>query len=318
MQAVLQVTKIRKQYGRITAVNDLSFEVEHGEIFALLGPNGAGKTTTVRMLLNILQPDSGEITFRFNNGTQRSQPEHIGYLPEERGLYPDLPVLQSLAYFGTLHGMNEKQALRRAATWLERLELADRATDKVQTLSKGNQQKVQFIASILHKPRLAVLDEPFSGLDPVNQSFFLDLLREMQADGMTILLSAHQMNLVERIADRILLMAEGRTVLHGSMVKIRRDAGIQNRLAVRPGENTVSFEDVQAWEEVAGVEIDNDGEWHLLLHRGADLGALLQRVGEHLHPADVRLERPDLHDIYVTAVQESNGKRQTVEKGARA
>ncbi len=317
MPELISVKDVRKHYARVRAVDGLSFSVQRGEIFALLGPNGAGKTTMVRMLLGIIPPDSGEIAFFFEQGGGELTPERIGYLPEERGLYPDLPLLNSLLYIGSLRGMSEKQAREKAMIWLERLELTDRANDKLQTLSKGNQQKVQFIAAVLHQPPLAVLDEPFSGLDPVNQTLFLELLQEMKREGMTILLSAHQMNLVERIADRILLIDQGRAVLHGTMEQIRREAGARNRLTLTLEEDSNDPESLAGLEEVLAVERGEGGQAHLLLREGSELAPLLKTIGESLKPSDLRMERMDLHDIYVTAVRGNHSEDEERAGGAK-
>jgi ABC-type uncharacterized transport system ATPase subunit len=204
---ILRCVEVTKQFAERRAVDRLDFAVEPGEIFALLGPNGAGKTTLVRMLVGLLRPDSGRIEVHVEGTVAARLPAATsGYLPEERGLYREISVLRSLIYFGRLRGLTTADAERSALDWLSRLGLADRARERLDALSKGNQQRVQFAAAVLHRPRFVVLDEPFSGLDPLSQDFFLDLVRELRAAGTTILLSAHQMDLVERVADRILVM----------------------------------------------------------------------------------------------------------------
>jgi ABC-2 type transport system ATP-binding protein len=208
----LSVSNVRKQYATVLAVNDISFHVARGEIVALLGPNGAGKTTLLRMLVRITRPDSG--TIKWDGADAPISRMALGYLPEDRGLYQDIPIRKTLSYFARLRGVPAPQATQRASEWLERLGLSDRAGEKLGALSKGNQQKVQFAAAILHGPRIAILDEPFSGLDPVNQEAFLDIVRELRDAGTTILLSAHQMSLVERVADRVFVMHRGRELLH--------------------------------------------------------------------------------------------------------
>src|SRR5262245_40008123 len=231
-RVVLSVDHVSKRFVGRTAVDDLSFEVREGEVFALLGPNGAGKTTTVRMSVGILGPDDGRIDFRAVDGDRRSAAERIGYLPEDRGLYRNVPVLRTLVHFGRLRGMERRDAEASARGWLERVGLADRVDDRVDALSKGNQQRVQLIASILHRPALAILDEPFSGLDPLSQDFFLELVRGLKEQHTTVLLSAHQMDLVERAADRVLLMNRGREILSGTMAELndRLDSRARLRL----------------------------------------------------------------------------------------
>jgi ABC-2 type transport system ATP-binding protein len=187
----LDVRSVRKRFASVQAVSDLSLTVRPGEIFALLGPNGAGKSTLLRML------------------------------PEDRGLYQDMPLVAVLTYFGSLRGLAPAAAQRAAEHWLDRLELLPRAKEKVGTLSKGNQQKVQFAAAVLHRPACAILDEPFSGLDPLNQELFLRLVTELRDQGTTVILSAHQMSLVERLADHVFIMHHGREVLSGTLPEIR-------------------------------------------------------------------------------------------------
>lgn len=220
MPVYLSVDQISKKYKTTQAVDRLSFQVERGTIFALLGPNGAGKSTSVRMLLGLIRPDSGTIRFQGLADDQRPPAASVGYLPEERGLYLDRSVLDNLIYLGQLRGMEKHAAQDKASGWLQRFDLLERQKERVDALSKGNQQKVQLIAAILHDPVVAILDEPFSGLDPINQEKMLEILRELKARGTTILLSAHQMALVERLADDLLLMSHGRSVLQGTVEEI--------------------------------------------------------------------------------------------------
>lgn len=210
----LKIDRVEKRYATVQAVAGVSLDVAHGESVALLGPNGAGKTTLLRMLVGITRPDSGRILW---DGVERDAlpPLEVGYLPEDRGLYQDVPIQGTLEYFARLRGVNPTDARTRAARWLARFELTDRAGEKLSALSKGNQQKVQFAAAVLHEPRFAILDEPFSGLDPLNQELFLSLVADMRAAGTTILFSAHQMALVERMADRVFVLHRGRELLHG-------------------------------------------------------------------------------------------------------
>ena len=300
-QPVVQVRGVEKSFSTVKAVDGISFEVRPGEIFALLGPNGAGKSTLVRMLLGLIRPDAGEILYSLGGPPGQPPPaEQIGYLPEDRGLYKDIPILRTVTYFGTLRGMDRRAAERAGREWLERLGLADRAEHKLETLSKGNQQKVQLIAAILHRPRFAVLDEPFSGLDPLNQAFFLDLLREMADGGTTILLSAHQMELVERVADRVLLMGRGRAVLSGSLREILRSAspGRKVWLAVE-GEPRL---DVLRQHPAVAEAVADGGELAIVLREGASLSELLAAVEREHEVLGVRTGRESLHDIYIRAL----------------
>lgn len=219
---IVSVEGVSKRFGAVTAVDDVSLQVRSGEVFALLGPNGAGKSTLIRMLLGLQRPDMGRIHYRLEGTDAPPRPEHVGYLPEDRGLYPDVRVLKTLVYFGVLRGMDRRAARAAAEAWLERMGLADRRGEPLKSLSKGNQQKVQFISSVLHQPRLAILDEPFSGLDPLNQDLFLTLIRGLADGGATVLLSAHQLQLVERVADGVVVLNRGQIVLRGTVDEVRR------------------------------------------------------------------------------------------------
>ena len=214
MLPFLRIQDVEKRYRTVVACDGISLDVQPGEILALLGPNGAGKTSLLRMIVGITRPDRGSITWP-EAGTDTLPPASLGYLPEDRGLYQDVPVLRTLSYFARLRGVPRAEAERLAREWLERFELSDRAGERLGALSKGNQQKIQFAAAVLHRPRFAILDEPFSGLDPLNQELFLDLVRELRSAGSTVLFSAHQMSLVERLADRVFVMHRGRELLHG-------------------------------------------------------------------------------------------------------
>lgn len=216
----LDVRAVHKRFASVYAVSDLSLTVRQGEIFALLGPNGAGKSTLLRMLVGITRPDEGSVRWCALD-VDRLPPAALGYLPEDRGLYQDMPLLSVLTYFGSLRGLASDAARQAAELWLDRLDLLPRAKEKIGSLSKGNQQKVQFAAAVLHRPSCAILDEPFSGLDPLNQELFLRLVAELRDQGTTVILSAHQMALVERLADRVFLMHHGREVLSGTMPEIR-------------------------------------------------------------------------------------------------
>ncbi len=307
-EPILSVEFVTKRFSSVVAVDQLSFEVRPGEIFALLGPNGAGKTTTVRMLVGISQPDKGQLLFRLGNGRpiHRAEPHNLGYLPEERGLYGDQKLVKTLEYLAALRGVDPTTARQRALRWLDRFGLADRAEDKVQTLSKGNQQKVQFVASILHEPKLAVLDEPFSGFDPVNQDLVLGMIRELRDSGMTIVLSAHHMDLVETLADYILLMHEGRGVLRGSMAEIRASSGMGQRLNLTFG----NAAEAPAFPSVPGVErvlSQTGSSARLALAPDAHVGSVLHELTGQLDITDVDTDTPTLREIYLATVSGGTG-----------
>jgi ABC-2 type transport system ATP-binding protein len=221
---MLKVTDLRKEYDNIVAVDGVSLEVHRGELFGLLGPNGAGKTTTIRTVLNIIQPDSGEITFNGKPFT-REMWNSIGYLPEERGLYRKSKIINTILYFASLKGFSAKQAKPLAYYWLERFGLKNEGYRKIEELSKGNQQKVQLIISILHNPELLILDEPFTGLDPVNQILLKDILLELRQKNVAIVFSTHQMEQVEKMCDNICLINKGKPVLSGELHEIKKRYG---------------------------------------------------------------------------------------------
>ena len=217
----IKVSHVAKRFGETHAVVDVSFDVERGEIFGLLGPNGAGKTTTIRMMLDIFKPDRGTVSILGGPMTEEKK-ERIGYMPEERGLYQDAPLERCLLYLASLKGLPSGEARQRLGALLERFDLAAHKSKKIKELSKGMQQKAQIINTILHRPEMVVIDEPFASLDPINTQLVKDLMRELRGQGATILMSTHQMHQVEELCDRILLIDEGEDVLYGNLDEIRR------------------------------------------------------------------------------------------------
>jgi ABC-2 type transport system ATP-binding protein len=220
----ITLENVTKSYDSVTAVNGVNLRVRQGAILGLLGPNGAGKTTTIRMIMNILVPDDGSIKVLDQPVNDRTR-DLIGYLPEERGLYPRMKVRDVIIFLAALHGLTEEEAGRRATEWLDRLGLAEWSGKKLVDLSKGMQQKVQFITAVIHKPPLVILDEPFSGLDPVNAATVEEIMLEMRAKGSTIVLSTHRMEQVERMCDSICLIDKGRNVLDGELRAIKQSYG---------------------------------------------------------------------------------------------
>src|SRR6202167_2605260 len=220
----ITLENVTKSYDSVTAVNGVNLRVRQGAILGLLGPNGAGKTTTIRMIMNILVPDEGSIKV-LDKPVSDSTRDLIGYLPEERGLYPRMKVLDIIVFLAALHGLTEEEAGRRAKEWLDRLGLAEWSGKKLVDLSKGMQQKVQFITAVIHKPPLVILDEPFSGLDPVNAATIKDVMLEMRDQGSTVILSTHRMEQVEKMCDSICLINHGQNVLDGDLRSIKRSYG---------------------------------------------------------------------------------------------
>jgi len=291
---MLTAHNLVKRYDHFTAVDGLSFEVYQGEVFGLLGPNGAGKTTTIRIILDILKPDTGTVTvFGQPPGTARAR---IGYLPEERGLYRNLKVLDVLVYLAELKGTPHDIARQRALTWLERVDLADWIHHRVKDLSRGMQQKLQFVASLIHDPELLILDEPFQGLDPVNVALLKDLVRELQGEGKTVMLSAHQMNLVEALCDRILLIHRGKSVLYGPLDEIKR------RYAPRAVRLRTPAP-LEALPGVARIE-GRDGDFTLTLD-DITPQALLQALVTRGIPVEAfEVATAPLEEIFITVVRE--------------
>ncbi len=294
----IRVSNVSKAFGEVHAVRDVSFEVYPGEIFGLLGPNGAGKTTTIRMMLDIFRPDSGSIEV-FDGPLTEAKKNRIGYMPEERGLYKDLKLAPTLVFLATLKGVKESVARERVDEWLERFDLADYAKQKIQNLSKGMQQKAQIIVTLLHDPDLLVIDEPFSGLDPVNTRLVKSIIEELCARGKTIIMSTHQMYQVEAMCNRIVLINRGRNVLYGEVQQIKRQfAG-----------NALQVEGEADFDALPGVleARRHNGAWHLALETGRDpqavLQALAQQAGARIQKFEVA--EPSLEDIFVATVQQA-------------
>jgi ABC-2 type transport system ATP-binding protein len=290
---IIQVQNLEKRYGDVVAVDGLSFEIEQGEIFGLLGPNGAGKTTTIRIIMDILQPDAGSVTV-LGQPPSRAK-ARVGYLPEERGLYRNLKVLDTLVYLAEMRGVPRQQARERAEALLARVQLQDWAKRKVRDLSQGMQQRLQFVASLVHDPEVLFLDEPFQGLDPVNTERLKRFVGELHAEGKTIVFSTHQMNMVEALCERILLIDHGQAVLYGELAEIKRQHA-PHAIRVRAPEIPPDLPGVMAVER-------DDGAFNLALAEGTGpqevLRALLDRGVEvqAFEVAPVPLE-----DIFVAAV----------------
>jgi ABC-2 type transport system ATP-binding protein len=293
-QTMLETENLVKRYDGFTAVDDLSFEVYQGDIFGLLGPNGAGKTTAIRTIMDIFKPDEG--TIRVLGHPPGVVRRRVGYLPEERGLYQDLKVLDVLVYLAELKGTARATARERATMWLGRVELGDWAKRKVKDLSRGMQQKLQFVASVVHDPELLILDEPFQGLDPINVDMLKGLIRQLQSDGKTVMLSAHQMNLVEALCDRILLIDDGKGVLYGNLDEIKRRHS--------PGTVRLRTPDpIGELEGVAKVE-QRDDTLTLTLEGITPQDLLRELVQRNVTVESFELTSTPLEDIFITVVKE--------------
>ncbi len=300
--AVVSVQRVTKRYAGHTAVHALSLEVPSGGIFGLLGPNGAGKTTTIRMLLSIIIPDEGQVVLFGGGGSGRELAPRIGYLPEERGLYPKMRVLDQLAFLGEAKGLSRWDARKRAKAWLERLGIGDWALRKVSDLSKGMQQKVQFAGALQHEPELVILDEPFSGLDPVNSQVMRDVVVEVARSGRSVLFSTHIMEHAEKMCERVAIIARGEKVVDGTLADIKREAG-KSHVALSFTRNAPVAQQVLADRSLVATVDDAGASAEVGLVPGADPERLLKA----LIAADVGLSRfevvePSLQSIFIAKV----------------
>ncbi len=325
-QAPVRLTGVHKSFGDHAAVTDFDLEIPEGSIYGLLGPNGSGKTTTIRMIMDILVPDRGSVEL-FGRAPDFDGRGRVGYLPEERGVYEKMRLLDQLVFLGRLRGVDKETARKRAEQWLDRLDLAAWATKRVRELSKGMQQKVQFIGTVLHEPELLILDEPFSGLDPINQDLLESIVRERHAEGTTILFSTHLMEQAERLCESVCLISRSRKVLDGGLKELKRRE--------RSGAVAVEFDDIgpggigedaarrieealASWPGVAEVAGTGDG-WHLSLDDRNDTSALLAAAAE----SGARLRRfellePTLHEIFVRYAGSDDDNDKAVEPAGDA
>jgi ABC-2 type transport system ATP-binding protein len=291
--AAIRLHSVTKRFGSFTAVSSLDLEVPKGTVYGLLGPNGSGKTTTIRMIMGILLPDEGVIELLGGSpGVESNQ--KVGYLPEERGVYRKMKVLDLLVFLGEIRGLARSEASKEAKMWLDRLDLLDWAEKKTQDLSKGMQQKVQFIGTVIHEPELLILDEPFTGLDPINQEVLETIVREFQARGTTILFSTHLMDHAERLCDRVCLISKARKILDSDLRELKKQE--------RKGLVAVEFEGDDGWlkgPEVSEIRKVGDGI-HLVLREGADHQGILRRgVASRVRIDRFDLIEPRLHEIFV-------------------
>ncbi|KRF08731.1 ABC transporter ATP-binding protein [Arthrobacter sp. Soil782] len=288
---MLQVQNLTRRFGENTAVDDVSFTVPSGKMTGFVGANGAGKTTTMRMIMGVLTAHAGAVLMDGRPVTAADRAT-FGYMPEERGLYPKQPILDQLVYLGQLHRMSQADARSRAQDLLERFQLGDRGKDKLESLSLGNQQRVQIAASLLHRPSVLILDEPFSGLDPVAVDSMVDLLREHTAQGVPVLFSSHQLDLVDRLCDNLVVLQKGRLVAAGTGDDLRATAPRRHRLTVSPDAGWVREEAGVTVIDVAGrdavVELENDDDAQRLLV------AAMARGSVH----EFSRIRPSLSEIY--------------------
>jgi ABC-2 type transport system ATP-binding protein len=292
---VVELAGVTKAYDSKVAVRDLSLAIDAGQMFGLLGPNGAGKTSSIRMMMGITMPDSGRINL-FEKPFERASLDRVGYLPEERGLYKKMKVIDQLVFFGQLHGIAREDARKRALNWAARMEISGSLDQKTQELSKGMQQKIQFIATLLHDPGLVVMDEPFSGLDPVNTTLLQDALLELKSRGKAILFSTHRMDQVEKLCDAICLIDNGEAVLSGKMREIKSRYE-RNRVIVE-FEGSADFlkcdeiAEANNYSGHAEIKLKPHGDAQKLLHLAASMASIYR----------FELVEPSLEEIFIQTV----------------
>jgi ABC-2 type transport system ATP-binding protein len=293
--AIVELHQVRKAYDTKIAVDDLSFRIQPGSMFGLLGPNGSGKTSSIRMMIGITVPDSGSVEL-FDKPFDRKNLHRVGYLPEERGLYKKMKVIDQLIFLGQLHGLDAQTATKRAHVWCERMEITEAIPKKTEELSKGMQQKIQFIAALLHEPELIIMDEPFSGLDPVNATLLMDTLLDLHKEGRTVLFSTHRMDQVEKLCDTICLIHRGRPVLSGGMQEIKSRYPKNRVQMVFEGDasflNNPSVDSFKNYNGMAEIK----------LRDGSDAQPLLAEAITRARITRFEVMEPTLEEIFIETV----------------
>ncbi len=292
----LTVTNLNKNYGENKVVDNLSFSIDKPGVFGLLGTNGAGKTTTIRMILGMINKDGGTVTWNGENYTPNTV--STGYLAEERGIYAKFSIIDQLVYFGELKGMSKADAIKSIDYWLERLEATEYKNKKADQLSKGNQQKIQFVAALISNPSLLILDEPLSGLDPVNTDLFKEVIKEQIGKGKYIIMSSHQMNTIEEFCENLLILNKGKTILQGNLKEIKKGYG-RNRLLVK------CDEDIKHLIKECNMEIESENaeEINLMVKSQEEVNRLLKRItDENISLVKFELREPSLHEIFIEKV----------------
>jgi ABC-2 type transport system ATP-binding protein len=294
----LKVNSLVKSYGDKVVVDNLSFSIDKPGVFGLLGTNGAGKTTTIRMMLEMLKKDNGTVTW--NGNTYNSKEISTGYLAEERGIYSKFTVLDQLIYFGELKGMTRKEALKSIDFWLERLEATEYKNKRAEQLSKGNQQKIQFIAALISNPQILILDEPLSGLDPINTDLFKEVIKEEVAKGKYIIMSSHQMSTIEEFCENLVILNKGKTVLSGNLNAIKKSYGRNHLILKCDG-------DVKELVEKSDMKILNENQDYMELGVSSEAEAtvlLKEILSKDIQVIRFELREPTLHEIFIEKVGE--------------
>lgn len=298
----LEIEKVTKKFGDFYAVRNLSFSIPQGAIYGLLGPNGAGKTTTIRMVMNIIIPDKGKIRV-LSRKMDEEMKGRIGYLPEDRGLYPKMKVGEILLFLAELKGMNKDPARKKIDYWLERFDLGDWKLKKVEELSRGMQQKLQFIVTVIHQPDLIILDEPFAGMDPVNTKLLKDIMLEMKEEGRTVIFSTHRMEQVEMICDNICLINKAERVLEGNLNEIKKQYGKNTVVLDYEGESNF----IRSFPEID--KLDDYGKFmEIRLKEEIDPQAFLQKLVGKIRINKYEVKEPSLNAIFIEKVGEKGEK----------
>ena len=295
---MLNLSNLVKQFDGVRAVDDVSFTVEKGDVYGFLGPNGAGKTTTLRMIMGIIQPDTGLIELDGDNINDLGR-ENLGYLPEDRGLYQKQKLEETIIYFGTLRGLEKLEAKKRTQMWLERFGLKGQGNRKIEELSKGNQQKIQFILSLIHDPSYLILDEPFTGLDPLNQLLLKEIIQEKRDEGKTILFSTHQMEQVERLCTNICLINNGLIILEGALVDIRQSHSSDAVDVLFTGE----LNHQKAKSFFLDVDIKETSLSGVLSKEPTEF---LSWINESVHVESFQIHVPNLEQIFIEEVKKAS------------
>lgn len=302
--AIVELNKIRKVYDMKVAVEGLSLKIEPGTMFGLLGPNGSGKTSSIRMMIGMTVPDSGTVSL-FGKPFERSALHRVGYLPEERGLYKKMKVLDQLVFLGQLHGLDETTARSRALVWCERIQITEAIEKKTEELSKGMQQKIQFIAALLHEPELIIMDEPFSGLDPVNAELLQDTLIELRREGKAVLFSTHRMDQVEKMCDAIALISRGKLVLTGSMREVKSRYPRNRVQVVFSGDDSFlrhpEIAEAKNYSGIAEITLHHEAGAQMVLAEAVARGSIISRF---------EVKEPTLEEIFIEQVRASFGEEE--------
>ncbi|MFK7758922.1 MAG: ABC transporter ATP-binding protein [Phycisphaerales bacterium] len=299
MSDAIQMNKVRKAFGPKVAVEGIDLNIPMGSIYGFIGPNGAGKTTTIRMIMSILFPDSGELSVLGKKSAVESK-DRIGYLPEERGVYKKMKVASFLMHMGRLKGLDAQGLRPKVQDWLERVELGDVAKKKCEELSKGMQQKVQFIASVLHDPDLIILDEPFSGLDPVNMRLLRDLIEDQHTKGKTVIFSTHVMQQAEQICEHIVMIHEGKKVLDDTLdtIRTRFDPHAIHVDTIDPSDQANA---ISAVPGIASVH-RHEGIYEVKVAESVDQQQAMQSILSHIQVSSIEIKRPTLEDVFIEIV----------------